>query len=73
MEMSIHDFKEGKWDDEFNAYILRNSNYKTSILYGDKIIVLSECLHKLFDLFIKRCRHFFVEKCVEKKKHDHQR
>ena len=73
MEMSLYDFNESKWDEEFNAYILRNSNYKTSILYGDKIIVLSECLYKLFDSFIKKCRRFYVDKCVENTKQDHQK
>ena len=73
MEMSIYDFKQAKWDNEFNAYIMRNANYKTSLLYGDKIIVLSECLYKLFKSFIDRCRCFFEDKCVEEKLENHQK
>ncbi|XP_066911330.1 uncharacterized protein [Clytia hemisphaerica] len=73
MEMSLYDFNEAKWDEEFNAFILRNENYKTSILYGAKIIVLSENLHKLFKMFITRCRLFFIDKCLEKKKEDYQK
>ena len=73
MEMSVYDVEEAKWDEEFSAFLLRNENYKTSLLYGAKIIVISECLHKLFKSYIKNCRPFFVDKCPENKKQSYQK
>ena len=57
MNMTIYDFQQANIDAEtWEAYHFHNSKYKTSIVYGDKVILFRESLNDQIKTFITYAR-----------------
>ena len=57
MNMTIYDFQQANSDAEINgAYRFYNNKYKTSLVYGEKVILVSESLHDQIKTFITYVR-----------------
>ena len=57
MHMTIYDFQQANIDAEtWEAYHFHNNKYKTSIVYGDKVILFRESLNDQIKTFITYAR-----------------
>ena len=57
MNMTVHDFYQAKLDPEIkDAYRFYNAKYKTSLVYGDKVIIVSRSLYDDLKAFITYAR-----------------
>ena len=60
--MTISDVKNAKVDEEFpNARTIKSSKYKTSLLYGTKIMVLPLDIYNLLMTYIEFIRPFLTK------------
>ena len=61
--MTIHDVLTAKEDEEFpNARAIRSTKYKTSLLYGTKIMVVPNDVYKLLVFYIKVLRPVLTQR-----------
>ena len=61
INMNMKEFNEAAPESEYNAICLKSMNYKTSLLYGEKMILLPNDLHKIMKFFIKHLRPLFID------------
>ena len=59
--MSIAHFNDASDDEDFEAKIITSSFYKTSLLYGDKKILLSVEVHRQLGVFIEYFRPLLIQ------------
>lgn len=59
--MTLHDVKQATTDDEYvNARIIRSTRYKTSMLYGVKILALYEATYNHLMTYVSTLRPLLV-------------
>ena len=62
MNMTIYDFQQAKSDAEIKgAYRFYNNKYKTSLVYGEKVILVSESLYDQIKTFITYVRPILTD------------
>ena len=54
--MTVKHVVEAQKDDEFEAMVIKSPKYKTSMLYGAKLMVLPLDIYKLLRMYIKTLR-----------------
>ena len=61
MNVTIHDVEQAKKHEEIeNAYALTNTKYKTSLVYGAKIILVSRLPYMQLKIFVKLIRPVLI-------------
>ena len=62
INMTIHDFQQAKKDNEIQgAYRFYNNKYKTSLVYGEKVILVSDTLHDQMNSYITHVRPIITD------------
>ena len=62
INMTIHDFRQAKRDNKIQgAYRSYNNKYKTSLLYGEKVILVSDSLYNQMKMYITYVRPIITD------------
>ena len=62
MNVTIHDFEQAKKHEEIeNAYTFTSTKYKTSLVYGAKIILVSRAVYMQLKIYVKMIRPILIE------------
>jgi hypothetical protein len=61
---TVADVMVSSFSEEFNAYVMESSNYKTSLLYGSEQIILGKDLHTQFINYINTFRPLIINDAV---------
>ena len=62
MNITIYDFQKARQDKEIlKCKVIESKNYKTSLLYGTKVIACSEDLYRRMTLYIEHARPLMVD------------
>ena len=62
MNVTIYDYNQAKRDEEIKeAYRFHNDNYKTSLIYADKLILVSESLYNEINTYITYVRPMLID------------
>ena len=54
MNVTIHDFEQAKKQEIENAYTFTSTKYKTSLVYGAKIILVSRAVYMQLKIYSKK-------------------
>ena len=61
INMTLYDFNMATTHEDFpNAKVVKSKRYKTSMLYGTKMVVFNEALHRHTELYIKHLRPLII-------------
>ena len=63
--ITLKEFNNAYDDKEYNSKVMKNANYKTSLIYGGKLIVLNKDIHTLLKQYIDYYRPKIIEDAIE--------
>ena len=61
INMTVDDFNAATKESEYNAWCMTSVNYKTSLLYGEKKMLISEDMYIQFKNYLKFLRPILLE------------
>ena len=63
--ITLKEFNNAYDDKEYKSKVMKNANYKTSLIYGGKLIVLNKDIHTLLKQYIDYYRPKIIEDAIE--------
>ena len=63
--MTVQHVLDAKDDEEFEAMVIKSVKYKTSMLYGAKLMVVPKDIHQLLKMYINVLRPILTKKYTD--------
>ena len=64
--MMVQHVSDAKKDGEFEVIMIKSEHYKTSMLYGAKLMVLPVDIYQLLEMYVKKLRPILTRNYVDK-------